>query len=79
MGGTTSSSMITHNHSVPTKKNDWVYKIIPNFTTDSDPEVKQTYEISRWKDEKVKPGTTLLVKGLKTFPKTKDVVLSSFT
>jgi len=57
-----------------TEKNDWVYKIIPNFTTDSDPEVKQTYEISRWKDEKVKPGTTLLVKGLKTFPKTKDVM-----
>jgi len=57
-----------------TEKNDWVYKITPNFTTDSDPEVKQTYEITKWKDERSKPGTTLLVKGLKTFPKSKAMM-----
>jgi len=57
-----------------TEKNDWVYKIIPNFTSDSDPEVKQTYTVTKWKDKNAKPGTTLLIKNLKTFPKTKAMM-----
>ena len=54
-----------------TEKNDWVYKITPDFTTDSDGDKVQTYTVSKKQDKNAKTGTTLLIKGLKSFPTTK--------